>query len=148
MSTEFPERKTIRIETDSMGEIEVPADRYLRSPDAACSISISATTWWRVRRFGASAFWRRPARFVNNDLGKLPDDDLKPIVQACDEVIEGKGWPRRINPAAHWFVGDGKDSLPENFFWCKQQCSEAKRIGKQSTIEFGQWRHPARRPAD
>src|SRR5207245_11728090 len=40
-----------------------------------------------------------------NDLGKLPEDKLKFIVQACDEVIEGKldeHFPLRI-----WKTGSG-----------------------------------------
>jgi fumarate hydratase class II len=44
-------------------------------------------------------------RHRNNDLGKLPDDKLKLIGQACDEVIEGKlddHFPLRV-----WQTGSG-----------------------------------------
>lgn len=37
---------------------------------------------------------KKAAAIVNNDLGKLDDDKLKFIVQAADEVIDGKLDPR------------------------------------------------------
>ena len=48
---------------------------------------------------------KKAAAIVNNDLGKLPDDKLALIIQAADEVIEGKldeHFPLRV-----WQTGSG-----------------------------------------
>ena len=48
---------------------------------------------------------KKAAAIVNYDLGKLPDDKLKLIVQAADEVIDGKldaHFPLRV-----WQTGSG-----------------------------------------
>src|SRR5881396_1642768 len=55
-----------------------------------------------IRAFG---ILKKACALVNNDLGKLPGDKLKLIVQACDEVIEGKldaHFPLRV-----WQTGSG-----------------------------------------
>src|SRR5881396_3421179 len=55
-----------------------------------------------IRAFG---ILKKACALVNNDLGKLPSDKLKLIVQACDEVIEGKldeHFPLRV-----WQTGSG-----------------------------------------
>jgi fumarate hydratase class II len=48
---------------------------------------------------------KKACALVNHDLGKLPEDKLKFIVQACDEVIDGKldeHFPLRV-----WQTGSG-----------------------------------------
>src|SRR5262247_2150520 len=80
-----------RIETDSMGEIEVRADRYWGAQTQRSllhfNIGFDVMPREMIRAFG---ILKKACAIVNNDLGKLPDDKLKLIVQACDEVIEGK----------------------------------------------------------
>src|SRR5882672_6323043 len=95
-----------RIETDSMGEIEVPADRYYGAQTARSLIhfNIGDDVMPRVliRAFG---ILKKAAAEVNRDLGKLPTDKAKHIVQAADEVIAGKldeHFPLRI-----WQTGSG-----------------------------------------
>src|SRR5437762_12123595 len=100
-----PERAT-RIETDSMGEIEVAADKYwgAQTQRSLLHFNIGNDVMPRemIRAFG---ILKKAAALVNNELGKLPDDKLKLIVQACDEVIEGKldaHFPLRV-----WQTGSG-----------------------------------------
>src|SRR5579885_1687761 len=95
-----------RIETDSMGPIEVPADRYWGAQTARSLIyfPISHNIMPRavIRAFG---ILKRAAAEVNEDLGKLPADKARLIVQAADEVTEGKlddHFPLRI-----WQTGSG-----------------------------------------
>src|SRR5258708_13269240 len=80
-----------RIETDSMGEIEVPADRYWGAQTQRSllhfNIGNDVMTREMIRAFG---ILKKAAALVNQDLGKLPAGKAKLIVQACDEVIEGK----------------------------------------------------------
>src|SRR5438046_6072282 len=95
-----------RIETDSMGEIEVPADKYwgAQTQRYLLHFNIGNDVMPRemIRAFG---ILKKACAIVNNDLGKLPSDKLKFVVQACDEVIEGKldaHFPLRV-----WQTGSG-----------------------------------------
>src|SRR5580658_9688294 len=80
-----------RIESDSMGTIEVPADRYWGAQTARSLIhfNIGRDTMppELIRAFG---ILKKAAALVNKDLGKLPPEKAKLIVQAADEVISGK----------------------------------------------------------
>jgi fumarate hydratase, class II len=80
-----------RTETDSMGAIQVPNDRYYGAQTARSLIhfDIGRDTMppELIRAFGVL---KKAAALVNQDLGKLPADKTKLIVQAADEVIAGK----------------------------------------------------------
>ena len=98
--------KTTRTETDSMGVIEVAADKYWGAQTERSlhhfNIGFDVMPREMIRAFG---ILKKACAIVNNDLGKLPDDKLKLIVQACDEVIEGKldaHFPLRV-----WQTGSG-----------------------------------------
>jgi fumarate hydratase class II len=107
MSQQSPEAKpNVRIETDSMGQIEVLADKYwgAQTQRSLLHFNIGYDVMPRemIRALG---ILKKACAIVNNDLGKLPDDKLKLIVQACDEVIEGKldaHFPLRV-----WQTGSG-----------------------------------------
>lgn len=95
-----------RIETDSMGTIEVPADRYwgAQTQRSLKYFAIGDDVMPRelIRAIG---LLKKAAAVVNRDLGKLPQDKAKLILQAADEVIEGKldaHFPLRI-----WQTGSG-----------------------------------------
>jgi fumarate hydratase class II len=80
-----------RIESDSMGKIEVPVDRYYGAQTARSLIhfDIGRETMAPelIRAFG---ILKKAAALVNQDLGKLSADKARLIVQAADEVIAGK----------------------------------------------------------
>ncbi|MEO7673025.1 MAG: class II fumarate hydratase [Pyrinomonadaceae bacterium] len=95
-----------RIETDSMGEIEVPVTAYWGAQTQRSlkhfDIGFDVMPREVIRALG---ILKKAAAIVNNDLGKLPDDKLILIVQAADEVIEGKldaHFPLRV-----WQTGSG-----------------------------------------
>jgi fumarate hydratase class II len=102
-----PAAKTAtRTETDSMGPIDVPMDRYYGAQTARSLIhfDIGQDVMPRslIRAFG---ILKKAAAEVNRDLGKLPEAKAKLIIQAADEVIEGKldeHFPLRI-----WQTGSG-----------------------------------------
>ena len=81
---------TKRIETDSMGEIEVPADRYYGAQTARSLIhfDIGMETMPReiIRSMG---ILKKAAALVNSELGLLPEDKKDLIVKSADEVIAG-----------------------------------------------------------
>ncbi|WP_420994991.1 class II fumarate hydratase [Cupriavidus sp. 30B13] len=82
-----------RSETDSMGAIDVPADRYWGAQTQRSTINfpigVSRFRWQRpvIRALG---ILKRAAAEANAELGELPKDLAALIVQAADEVIAGK----------------------------------------------------------
>ncbi len=100
------EKKGTRIETDSMGAIEVASDRYwgAQTQRSLIHFNIGYDTMPReiIRAMG---ILKKACAQVNAELGKLPRDKEALIVQAADEVIEGKldeHFPLRI-----WQTGSG-----------------------------------------
>lgn len=95
-----------RVESDSMGEINVPDDRYwgAQTQRSLHHFDIGSDTMPRplIRAFGVL---KKAAAQTNNALGKLADDKLELIAQAADEVIDGSlddHFPLRI-----WQTGSG-----------------------------------------
>src|SRR5579862_9343908 len=95
-----------RTESDSMGEIAVPADRYYGAQTARSLIhfAIGKDTMppELIRAFG---ILKKAAALVNQDLGKLHAEKSVLITEAADEVISGKlneHFPLRI-----WQTGSG-----------------------------------------
>ena len=107
MSQESPAQEPrTRSETDSMGAIEVPADRYwgAQTERSLLHFNIGYDVMPRemIRALG---ILKKACALVNNELGKLSQEKLKFIVQACDEVIDGKlddHFPLRV-----WQTGSG-----------------------------------------
>src|SRR5437660_10360959 len=87
--TETVTRK-MRMESDSMGPIEVPADVYWGAQTARSLVhfNIGRDTMppELIRAFG---ILKKACALVNQELGKLPPEKVRPILQACDEVIAG-----------------------------------------------------------
>jgi fumarate hydratase class II len=95
-----------RKESDSMGTIEVPADRYWGAQTQRSlihfDIGIDKMPPELIRAFGVL---KKAAALVNRDLGKLDEEKTQLIVQAADEVISGRlndHFPLRI-----WQTGSG-----------------------------------------
>src|SRR6476661_7211973 len=95
-----------RKETDSMGEIEVANDAYWGAQTQRSlkhfNIGFDVMPREVIRALGVL---KKAAAIVNFDLGKLPKGKMDLIVQAADEVIEGKldeHFPLRV-----WQTGSG-----------------------------------------
>ncbi|MDX9857736.1 MAG: class II fumarate hydratase [candidate division Zixibacteria bacterium] len=80
-----------RTETDSMGEIQVPADRYYGAQTAR-SLKNFRIGGERMPRelIRAMGILKKAAALVNMELGTLPKEKGDLIVRAADEVIDGK----------------------------------------------------------
>ncbi len=106
MSEATEMRSEMRVETDSMGPIEVPADRYWGAQTQRSLIHFNIGFDVMPREIiRALGILKKAAAIVNCDLGKLPEDKMRLIVQAADEVIEGKldaHFPLRV-----WQTGSG-----------------------------------------
>ncbi len=106
MATPANTKPRMRIESDSMGKIEVPANVYwgAQTQRSLIHFNIGRDTMppELIRAFG---ILKKACALVNQDLGKLPADKAQLIVQAADEVIAGKlneQFPLRI-----WQTGSG-----------------------------------------
>ena len=99
------------MESDSMGSIEVPADKYwgAQTQRSLHHFSIGGPTERMpievVRAFG---MLKKACALVNAELGTLPKDKADLIVRAADEVIEGK--LDEHFPLYVWQTGSGTQS--------------------------------------
>src|SRR3954471_2527060 len=91
MSEATAEGKKTRIETDSMGEIAVESDKYWGAQTERSlhhfNIGFDVMPREMIRALG---ILKKAAAITNFDLGKLKAETKNLIVQAADEVIEGK----------------------------------------------------------
>src|SRR5256885_11713108 len=108
MSKEATERnaQATRVETDSMGGIEVPSAKYYgaQTQRSLIHFNIGFDTMPRemIRALG---ILKKAAALVNEELGKLPHEKAQLITRAADEVIAGKldeHFPLKI-----WQTGSG-----------------------------------------
>ncbi len=111
MSTEATQQKEggeheMRVETDSMGQVEVPADKYWGAQTERSLIHFNIGDDRMPREMiRALGVLKKAAALVNRDLNKLPAERAELISRACDEVIEGKldeHFPLRV-----WQTGSG-----------------------------------------
>ncbi|TFH20870.1 MAG: class II fumarate hydratase [Bacteroidia bacterium] len=98
-----------RIEKDTMGEVQVPADKYwgaqtqrskenFKIGDGRMPIEI-------VKAFG---YLKKAAAATNMELGVLSDEKANLIMDVCDEIIEGK--LDEQFPLVVWQTGSGTQS--------------------------------------
>ncbi|HEX8500164.1 MAG TPA: class II fumarate hydratase [Pyrinomonadaceae bacterium] len=107
MAKEAAEQKAgTRVESDSMGEVEVRADRYWGAQTERSlhhfDIGFDVMPREMVRALGVL---KKAAALVNEELGKLAPDKARLIERAADEVIEGRldeHFPLRV-----WQTGSG-----------------------------------------
>jgi fumarate hydratase class II len=100
-----------RVETDSMGKIDVPTNKYYGAQSARSLIHFDIGDDTAPRDvmprevIVSMAILKKAAALVNHDLGKLDEEKTKLITQAADEVIAGKlfeHFPLRV-----WQTGSG-----------------------------------------
>ncbi len=98
-----------RTEHDSMGEIQVPADRYWGAQTQRSfqnfEIGIEKIPVEVIRAF---AILKKAAAIANHQLGKLDEPRMTVISAVCDEIYEGK--LDGHFPLAVWQTGSGTQS--------------------------------------
>lgn len=98
-----------RIEKDTMGEVKVPADKYWGAQTERSHENFRIGGEIMPREIThAFGILKKAAAIANYNLGKLPENKLKVISEACDEVISGK-----LNdhfPLVVWQTGSGTQS--------------------------------------
>lgn len=82
-----------RIETDSMGPVQVDADRYwgAQTERSLHNFDIGRDTFvWGRAMVRALGVLKKAAALANAELGELPEDRGSLIARAADEVIDGR----------------------------------------------------------
>ncbi|AFV75844.1 fumarate hydratase, class II [Thermus oshimai JL-2] len=82
-----------RVEKDTMGEVRVPADRYWGAQTQR-SLEHFKIGAWRFRMpleiIRAYGLLKKAAARANLELGELPEEIVRAIVQAAEEVAQGR----------------------------------------------------------
>lgn len=98
-----------RIERDSMGEMQVPADRYWAAQTQRSYQNFKIGGELMPREIThAFGILKKGAAIANYNLGKMDETKKNLICQACDEVIEGKLYDHF--PLVVWQTGSGTQS--------------------------------------
>jgi len=81
-----------RIEKDSMGEVQVPEDKYwgAQTQRSLLNFKIGPAASMPVEIIHAFGYLKKAAAITNEKFGLLPENKLKLICEICDEIIEGK----------------------------------------------------------
>jgi len=99
-----------RIEKDTMGNVEVPADKYwgAQTQRSKNNFKIGAAGSMPLEIIRAFGYLKKAAALANNELGVLADNKKDLIAKVCDEMLEGKlddNFPLVI-----WQTGSGTQS--------------------------------------
>jgi fumarate hydratase class II len=101
--------KKVRVESDSMGSIEVPADRYWGAETQRSLVHFSiGSDLIPIEMIHALALIKKAAAQANHELGTLSGEKADLIARAADEVIAGKlddNFPLHV-----WMTGSGTQS--------------------------------------
>lgn len=99
-----------RIEHDTMGEVQVPADKYwgAQTERSRNNFKIGAPSSMPKEIINAFAYLKKAAAFTNADAKVLPDEKRDLIAQVCDEILNGKLDDQF--PLVIWQTGSGTQS--------------------------------------
>ncbi|MCB0789490.1 MAG: class II fumarate hydratase, partial [Flavobacteriales bacterium] len=99
-----------RIEKDTMGEVQVPADKYwgAQTERSRNNFRIGPSASMPLEIVHAFAYLKKAAAFTNRDLGVLPKEKAELIGRVCDEILEGKLDDQF--PLVVWQTGSGTQS--------------------------------------
>jgi fumarate hydratase class II len=99
-----------RTEKDTMGTVEVPADKYwgAQTQRSVENFKIGEPASMPKEVIQAFAILKKAAAMVNFDLGVLPKEKMMLIVAVCDEILAGKLDDQF--PLVIWQTGSGTQS--------------------------------------
>ncbi|WP_207429251.1 class II fumarate hydratase [Pedobacter sp. SYSU D00535] len=101
---------TFRIERDTMGDVQVPADKYwgAQTERSRNNFKIGPEASMPQEIIEAFAYLKKAAAYTNTDCGVLPAEKRDLIAQVCDEILAGK--LRDEFPLVIWQTGSGTQS--------------------------------------
>lgn len=96
-----------RIEKDTMGEVQVPADKYwgAQTQRSLMNFPIGTPASMPIEIIHAFGYLKKAAAITNQKFGLLPSDKMRLISQVCDEIIKGK--LDNQFPLVIWQTGSG-----------------------------------------
>ena len=99
-----------RIEKDTMGNVEVPADKYwgAQTERSRNNFKIGASASMPLEIVYGFAYLKKAAAFANCELGVLPANKRDLIAQVCEEILDGKLDDQF--PLVIWQTGSGTQS--------------------------------------
>lgn len=99
-----------RIEKDTMGNVEVPADKYwgAQTERSRNNFKIGPQGSMPLEVVYGFAYLKKAAAHANCDLGVLPEDKRDLISEVCDEILDGKLDDQF--PLVIWQTGSGTQS--------------------------------------
>ncbi|MXV49715.1 class II fumarate hydratase [Pedobacter sp. HMF7647] len=99
-----------RIEHDTMGEVQVPADKYwgAQTERSRNNFKIGPEASMPKEIIEAFAYLKKAAAYTNTDCGVLPAEKRDLIAQVCDEILAG-GLAEEF-PLVIWQTGSGTQS--------------------------------------
>ncbi|WP_256011066.1 class II fumarate hydratase [Desertivirga xinjiangensis] len=101
---------TFRIERDTMGDVQVPAEKYwgAQTERSRNNFKIGPEASMPKEIIEAFAYLKKAAAYTNTDCGVLPAEKRDLISQVCDEILEGK--LDAEFPLVIWQTGSGTQS--------------------------------------
>lgn len=99
-----------RIEKDTMGEVQVPADKYwgAQTERSRTNFKIGPEASMPKEIIEGFAYLKKAAAYANHDLGVLTLEKRDAIAQVCDEILAGKLDGQF--PLVIWQTGSGTQS--------------------------------------
>lgn len=99
-----------RIEKDTMGNVEVPADKYwgAQTERSRNNFKIGPVGSMPLEVVYGFAYLKKAAAYTNNKLGVLSTEKRDLIAQVCDEILAGKHNDQF--PLVIWQTGSGTQS--------------------------------------
>ncbi len=99
-----------RIEKDTMGQVEVPADKYwgAQTERSRNNFKIGPAGSMPLEVVYGFAYLKKAAAFTNCELGVLSEEKRDLIAKVCDEILEGKHNDQF--PLVIWQTGSGTQS--------------------------------------
>ena len=99
-----------RIEKDTMGEVQVPADKYwgAQTERSRNNFKIGTPASMPKEIIYAFAYLKKAAAYANHDLGVLPAEKRDAIATVCDEILTGALDDQF--PLVIWQTGSGTQS--------------------------------------
>lgn len=101
---------TYRVESDTMGEVKVPSDKYwgAQTQRSKMNFPIGNQASMPIEIIKAFGYLKKAAAYANCQLGVLPEEKRDLIAKVCDEIIGGE-----LNdqfPLVIWQTGSGTQS--------------------------------------
>lgn len=101
---------SFRIEHDTMGEVQVPADKYwgAQTERSRNNFKIGAAASMPAEIVEAFAYLKKAAAYTNTEAGILPAEKRDLIAKVCDEILNGD--LQNQFPLVIWQTGSGTQS--------------------------------------